>query len=80
MEDGPKRMGFYTTRIIEAPDAEAAELAAVEMLRGDERLRGNVNDPSDSPVLHAEEVSEIADADPSLPNAGYAFFEHDETQ
>jgi hypothetical protein len=57
----PSRMGFFTTRIVEAPDAVSAELAAVEMLRREVALRAPVNSAEDPPMIRAEEILEVID-------------------
>lgn len=60
-EGAVKRFGFYTTRFVEALDKDEAERRAVESLRQEDRLRGGVlNDPSDPPMLFAEEIDEIS--------------------
>ena len=72
-----KRLGFYTTRFLEAPDKEEAEQKAVESLRQNERLRNGVlNDRSDPPLLFAEEIEEIPSFD-GIENRdlGLGFFE-----
>ncbi len=77
VEGTAKRLGFYTTRFLEAPDERAAEQQAVESLRQNEELRSGVlNDPSDPPMLFAEEIEEI----PSFEgmedrDLGLAFFD-----
>jgi len=71
-EQGPRRVGFYTTRYVEARDEEQAEQEAVRLIREDEHLRAlMLNGPDDSPMLYAERI-EQAD---SLEDArGYTYF------
>ncbi|MPZ10368.1 MAG: hypothetical protein GEU89_09185 [Kiloniellaceae bacterium] len=60
MDGETKRCGFYTTRYVEAADRDAAEQRAVDAFRDEGRLRGLVvNDPSDPPMLFADEIDEI---------------------
>ena len=77
VDGAARRLGFYTTRFLEAPDEGAAELQAIESLRRNERLRSGVlNDPSDPPMLFAEEIEEIPTSE-SIENRdlGLGFFE-----
>ena len=54
------RVGFFTTRFLEAEDERDAELRAVDTLRRDAKPRGNVlNDPADPPLIFAEEIDEL---------------------
>lgn len=58
------KMGFYVTRYVEADTPESAELKAVELVRGIERLRAAVcNAPEDPPMMHLDEMCEIASFD-----------------
>ena len=60
IDDEPRRMGFFTTRFVEAADPEAAEVAAVELLRQDDRLAGQIlNDPSDPPTIHLHKIRQL---------------------
>lgn len=74
-EGEPKRLGFYTTRFVEAQNPEAAEMAAVQMVREDSTLQQVLNDPSDSPMIYAEEVTEATRQNSEYPNTGYTFYE-----
>jgi hypothetical protein len=60
MDGETKRCGFYTTRYVEAGNRDQAEQRAVDVFRDEGRLRGLVlNDPSDPPMLFADEIGEI---------------------
>jgi len=72
MEGRPKRMGFFTTRFVEAKNPDEAELAAVDLLRSEGKLKP-LNDPSDSPRVFASEIEEIEESD-IPPVGGFAFF------
>jgi hypothetical protein len=55
-EDGIKAMGFYVQVYVEADNEEDAELKAVEVLKGEEKLRSAVkNDKSDPPQMFVNE-------------------------
>ena len=71
-----KRMGFYTTRFVDAPNEDEAELTAVELIRKDNWLREAVrNDRPDPPMIFAEEIEEISTFD--NPGAGFTFYEEE---
>ena len=71
-----KRHGFYTTRFVEALNEDEAELAAVELIRKDNRLREAVgNGRPDPPMIFAEEIEEISTFD--NPGAGFTFYEEE---
>ena len=66
--------GFYTFRDVEAADAEAAEIAAVQVLREDQKLRSLVqNAPEDRPTLAVEEIWEIDERE-EHPPTGFIFY------
>ena len=69
-----KRVGFFTTRCVEAPDAEGAELAAVQLVRGDPKLQGILNDPSDPPMIHLDQIRELSGPESDFANTGYSFY------
>ena len=73
-----QRHGFYTTRWVEAADPDAAELAAVDVLRSEGDLRSRVlNHEDDWPSLYVEEIEEVEQLEPA---AGFSFYlEEDET-
>lgn len=76
LEGTVQRVGFYTTRFVEASDPEQAELQAVSLVKNDEELRAAVrNEPDDPPTIHLEEIVEVADfEDVQVPGAGYSFY------
>jgi hypothetical protein len=71
-----QKLGFYTTRYVEAQNEEAAEYVVMDMLRGDRKLaKGVLNDKSDPPMMYAEEVEEIDSFEGfPLPGTGFAFY------
>lgn len=76
LDDVEQKLGFYTTRYVEARNKEAAEHVVMDMLRDDPKLtNGVLNDKSDPPMMYAEEVEEIDSfAALPLPGAGFAFY------
>ena len=55
----PERLGFFTTRIVEAPSKKEAEIEAIRLVKSDEWLRSSLlNAGSDPFVLAAKEVEE----------------------
>ena len=55
-----KKLGFYTTRFVEAANEAEAESVAVSILRQDERLRGTVlNTADDPPVIYTDEIEQV---------------------
>ena len=70
--EGPRPMGFYTTRYVEAGNEEGAEQAAVEVVREDEHLCSlTLNEPDDSPMLYVQEIERV---DSLQSVRGFTFF------
>jgi len=60
MDDRIAKFGFFTTRFVEATDADAAENTAVRMIREAQRLRDLVrNAPDDPPVMYVTGITEM---------------------
>lgn len=76
LDDVQQKLGFYTTRYVEALNEEAAECVVMDMLRGDPKLaKGVLNNKSDPPMMYAEEVEEIDSFKGlPLPGTGFAFY------
>lgn len=73
-----RALGFYTTRFVEAADPEAAEFAAVDLIRTDQKIRNSVrNHRSDPPKMFVDEIEEIEPINVPANNPGYAFFPED---
>ena len=71
-EGRPTRMGFYTTRFVEAGGREEAEQVAVAALRREEQLRSCVLNPEDDPpMMYVEEIEEVESLQESR---GFAFY------
>ena len=73
------KVGFYTTRFVEAPNDHEAEANAISTLRNDPLLRGGVlNEKSDAPMLFTEEIVELDSFDGLiLPGTGFSFYADD---
>ncbi len=71
-----QKMGFYTTRFVEAESEEAAESAVMDLLRSDPKLiKGVLNEESDSPMMYAEEIEELKSFKGfPVPGTGFAFY------
>jgi hypothetical protein len=68
-----KRVGFFATRCVEAPDAERAELAAVELVHSDPELRGILNEARDPPMVHLDQIRELSGPASDFANTGFIF-------
>ena len=71
-----QKVGFYTTRFVEAEDEKAAEYAVMDMLRGDLKLvKGVLNERSDPPMMYAEEIEELKSFKGfPVPGTGFTFY------
>ena len=67
-------VGFYTTRFVEAADAREAELEAVGRLRGDPSLAVAPEHRTKDAKVFVEEIDEVPDDTPRVPDAGFSFF------
>ena len=76
------KVGFYTTRFIEALNDHEAEETAISGLRDDPTLRQVVlNEKSDAPMLFAEEIVELNSFDGlTLPGTGFSFYTGDDAE
>ncbi len=81
MSDGQlQRLGFYTTRFVEAKDPKEAEMRAVQLVREDEKLKGCVkNERPNPPMLFLEEIEQVSRF-PRNRGKGYTFYPDDEKQ
>jgi hypothetical protein len=72
----PKKLGFFTTRDVEAVDQQQAVAIAMQLMRGSDKLRALVRNPaSDPPQMFVEEVVAIDRVDPSKPVPGFSFYD-----
>ena len=74
----PKRLGFFTTRFVQAKNREGAELLAVDLIQSDTRLRDSVlNERSDPPRIFAEEIEVVDASDVPDVQSGFSYFPMD---
>jgi len=77
-----EKVGFYTTRFVEAKDDRAAEENAISTLRNDPTLReGVLNEKSDAPMMFVEEIAEVDSFDGlTLSGTGFSFYTGEEAE
>lgn len=70
------KIGFYTIVYVKAGSHKEAELAAVAILRKDNKLKQMVhNSPNDPPKLFAEEITQVGSfRGCRLPRSGLGFY------
>jgi hypothetical protein len=74
-----EKVGFYVTRVVEARKPDEAELAAVDLVREDSRLKDNVlNERDDPPMLYADEIEEMEESEENV-DTGFSWFTDGET-
>lgn len=60
----PQRLGFYTTRFVEAASIEEAKQRGIRLVREDPKLAGmGLNERSDPPIICVEEIEGVASFD-----------------
>lgn len=71
------RMGFFTTRWVEAKNAQDAETFAVEHVKAElAKLNVLCNLPNDPPVISIEQIREVSSfGDSIVPGKGFTFYE-----
>ena len=67
-------IGFYTTRFVEAADAEEAQGLALEALRTDEALSVAPEARTKDARIHFEQIEQVPAETERVPNAGFTFF------
>ena len=70
-------VGFYTTRFVEADNAEEAELAGLEVLRTDPDLEirsEKLRQQEPLAKVYFEEIVEVAEDTDRVPNEGATWF------
>jgi hypothetical protein len=73
-------MGFYVTRFVRGTSGDQARTAAIAAVRADPKIDGLVlNDGSDPPRFHVEELAEVSDSAVPAESPGFALFD-DEPQ
>ena len=73
MDGKLEKVGFYTTRWVEAENPEEAELKAVALVRQDHSLNISVRNERDNPpMIYLDTMSEVDSFDG--PGGGYSFY------
>ena len=76
---GPRKMRFYSTRIVEAENPRRAEALARDLIHNDARLQNKIlNDVSDPPLIYLESVSEVSAMAYDAQNRAHSFYWEDE--
>ena len=80
--DGDRAIGFFTTRLVKAPDLIAAELMAKELVLSDWRLGGeySTSNRGTLPVLAVEEsfpLGFLTGTFSRIPS-GHSFYRHED--
>lgn len=74
-----RKVGFYTTRRVEADTREEAQASSIDLMRTDARLltllRNALDDP---PVFLIDEISELIDDFDQVSDTGFSFYREDE--
>ena len=72
----PTPIGFYTTRFVRAENADAAETAALSLLRDDGSLNVDPNERSPDAKIFFESIEEIDELPEGCqePGGGFTFF------
>ena len=66
--------GFYAWRSVEAPNPQEAELAAVQSLREEDRLRSIMrNLQDDPPTMHMQDIILLDATEPEAPT-GFVWY------
>ncbi len=78
IDGNPTRLGFYTTRFVQANNRDGAELLAVDLVRNDKWLRDSaLNERSDPPKIFADEIDVVEESDVPDVQSGFAYFPMD---
>jgi hypothetical protein len=79
LEGKVQKVGFYTTRFVEADTQEEAEASAIDLIRADARLLTiMLNAIDDTPVFLIDEISELIDDLNQVCDTGFSFYREDE--
>jgi hypothetical protein len=75
LEGEPQKVGFFTTRIVEANDPEEAELYAFNLIAADDKLRDLTrNSADDPPTFSIEDLQEVGIGFDYPKNIGFSFY------
>lgn len=68
------RIGFYTTRFVDADDPNVAETVALELVRSDRSLDVSAAHRTLDARVLIEELDEVPAETERIPNAGFTFY------
>jgi len=75
LEGKVMKLGFLTTRLVEAQDEEQAERSAVALIRQDQKLAGVLIERADPPMIYCEGIEPVEPFDPaSVTQLGFTFY------
>ena len=75
-----KKVGFYTTRFIEAGEDKTAKQLVIDSTYHDLNLKREIlNKNIDPPLINVESIEEVKDIDASL-STGFSFFLEEDNQ
>lgn len=82
LEGKTEKLGFKTTRWVQADSTKEAGLKAVSLVREDKSLGASIrNERSDPPRIYLEGVTEIDNFDGiNVPGIGYSFYLDEDTK
>jgi hypothetical protein len=77
IDDEIRRVGFFTTRFVEANNAAAAEGRALDLVR--DELRDRVlNERTNPPMMFIKRMDEVSSfGDRSVPGKGFSWYPED---
>jgi hypothetical protein len=75
LEGHPKKLGFFTTRVVEANDREEAERYAFNLIVKDDKLRDLMrNSADDPPIFSIDDLEEIIIDFDGAKDTGFSFY------
>lgn len=62
IEGKKQKVGFYTTRIVEARNSNEAGKVVIDLILQDSLMKNDLlNEPNDTPIINADKVEQIYD-------------------
>jgi hypothetical protein len=78
-DEGPRKMQFYSTRLVEAENPKLAENLARKLIQNDQRLQnGILNEESDPPFIRLKSVREVSSIGYDAQDRAHSFYWKDE--
>jgi len=71
-------IGFYTTRFVQAPNEQEAEIAALATLRAAPELQIAPEHRTPDAKVFVEELTEVPASTEQRPNAGFTFYDRED--